>query len=84
MVSQSVLFWIEQGCGGAWRSGKSLATLKIKKVVVLTNLMRVMIIQVYISAVTWLTVPENKVADVFWSKMSLSALLVHEHQAPQK
>ena len=46
--------------------------------------MRVMIIQVYISAVTWLTVPENKVADVFWSKMSLSALLVHEHQAPQK
>ena len=48
MLSLSVLFLMEQGCGGAWSSGKSPATLKIKEMVAITKLMRIMIIHVYI------------------------------------
>ena len=37
-----------------------------------------------ISAVTWRTVHEHIEADTFRSKKSLSTLLVHEQQPPQK
>ena len=33
MLSLSVSFLMDQGCGGAWRSGKSLSTLRIKEMV---------------------------------------------------
>ena len=40
MLSLSVLFLMEQGCGGVWRSGKSPATLRTKEMVAVTKLMR--------------------------------------------
>ena len=36
----TVLFFMEQGCGGAWRSGKSPVTLGTKEMVAVTKLMR--------------------------------------------
>ena len=48
MLSLSVLFLMKQGCGGAWRSGKSLATSRTKEMVAITKLIRMMIIQLYI------------------------------------
>ena len=48
MLSLSVLLLVEQGCGGAWRSGKSPATLRTKEMVAVTKLMRLTIIHLYI------------------------------------
>ena len=48
MLSLSVLFLMEQGCGGVWRSGKSPATLRTKEMVAVTKLIRLMIIHLYI------------------------------------
>ena len=39
MLSLSVLFLMEQGCGGAWRSGKSSVTLRTEEMVPVTMLM---------------------------------------------
>ena len=39
MLSLSVLFLMEQGCGGAWRSGKSPVTLRTEEMVPVTMLM---------------------------------------------
>ena len=47
MLSLSALLLMEQGCGGAWRSGKSPATLRTKEMAAVTELMRMMIIHLY-------------------------------------
>ena len=39
MLSLSVLFLMEQGCGGVWRSGKSPVTLRTEEMVPVTMLM---------------------------------------------
>ena len=48
MLSLSALFLMEQGCGRAWRSGKSPTTLRPKEMAAVIELMRMMIIHLYI------------------------------------